>query len=102
MIKNLKKKQIPIILLNARFTKSSFEKWLIIKSFAKEIFSKISIALPQNTETKKYLKILGIKKIITAGNIKYYGEKISLGKKNTELFKKLKKFKVLCAGSTHD
>ena len=59
MIKNLNKKQIPIILLNARFTRSSFKKWLIVKSFSKEIFNKISIALPQNTETKKYLKILG-------------------------------------------
>jgi 3-deoxy-D-manno-octulosonic-acid transferase len=102
MIKNLEKHQIPIILLNARFTSSSFKKWLIVKSFAKEIFSKISIALPQNTETKKYLKILGVKKIIPAGNIKYYGEKILLSKKNLELFRKLKKFRVLCAGSTHD
>ena len=101
MIKNLQKHQIPIILLNARFTRSSFKKWLIVKSFAKEIFSKISIALPQNTETKKYLKILGIKKIITAGNIKYYGEKILLNNKNSKLFKQFKKFKVFCAGSTH-
>ena len=101
MIKNLEKNQIPIILLNARFTRSSFEKWLIIKSFAKEIFSKISIALPQNIETKKYLKILGIKKIISAGNIKYYGEKILLKQKNTELLRQLKKFKIFCAGSTH-
>ncbi len=102
MIKNLEKHQIPIILLNARFTRSSFKKWLIVKSFTKEIFSKISIALPQNTETKKYLKILGVKKIIPAGNIKYYGEKIVLSKKNLELFRKLKKFRILCAGSTHD
>ena len=36
MIKNLKQKQVPIILLNARFTKSSFKKWIIIKSFAKK------------------------------------------------------------------
>ena len=101
MIKNLEKNQIPIILLNARFTKSSFEKWFFVKSFAKEIFSKITIALPQNTETKKYLKILGIKKIVSAGNIKYYGENILLNSKNSGLFKKFKKFKVLCAGSTH-
>ena len=102
MIKNLNKNKIPIILLNARFTKSSFKKWLIVKSFSKEVFSKISIALPQNTETKRYLKVLGIKKIIPLGNIKYYGEKTLFNKKNEELFRKLKKFKVLCAGSTHD
>ena len=101
MIKNLKKNQIPIILLNARFTKSSFEKWLTVKNFAKEIFSQISIALPQNTETKKYLKILGINKIISAGNIKYYGEKFLFDRKNKELLRRLKKFKILCAGSTH-
>ncbi len=102
MIKNLNKKQIPIILLNARFTKSSFKKWLIVKSFAREIFNKISIALPQNTETKKYLKILGIKKIIPAGNIKYIGEKILLNDKSSKLFEQFKKFKVFCAGSTHN
>ena len=102
MIKNLNKKKIPIILLNARFTKSSFEKWLTIKSFAKEIFGQISIALPQNAETKKYLKILGIKKIISAGNIKYFGEKILLNNKSSKLLKQFKKFKVLCAGSTHN
>jgi len=102
MIKNLNKKQIPVILLNARFTKSSFEKWLIIKSFAKEIFGHISIALPQNTETKKYLKILGVKKIISAGNIKYFGQKILLNSKSSKLLKQFKGFKILCAGSTHN
>ena len=102
MLKNLEKKQIPIILLNARFTKSSFKKWLIVKSFANEIFGKISIALTQNTETKKYLNILGIKKIISVGNIKYFGEKILLDNKSSKLLEQFKKFKVLCAGSTHN
>ena len=62
MIKNLKKNKIPIILLNARFTKSSFKKWIIFKSFAKEIFNKITLALPQNLETKNILKFLELKK----------------------------------------
>ena len=102
MIKNLKKSQIPIILLNARFTKSSFKKWMIFKNFASEIFNKITLALPQNLETKKYLKILGTKKIIYIGNIKYYGHKTYLIQKNKKLFNQLKKFKVWCAGSTHN
>ena len=74
---------------------------MTIKNFAKKIFSQISIALPQNAETKKYLKVLGIKKIILAGNIKYYGDKFLFDRKNTELLIRLKKFKILCAGSTH-
>ena len=102
MIKNLKKKQIPIILLNARFTKSSFKKWMILKNFARDIFNKINLALPQNSETKKYLKILGTKNIIFIGNLKYYGNKIHLSQKNKNLFRKFKNFKVWCAGSTHN
>ena len=102
MIKNLKNNQIPIILLNARFTKTSFKKWIIIKSFAREIFNKITISLPQNSETKKYLQILGSKKIISVGNLKYYGKKILLDEKHKKLFKQFKKFKVWCAGSTHN
>ena len=102
MIKNLKKKQIPIILLNARFTKSSFKKWMILKNFASEIFNKITLALPQNSETKNYLKILGAKNIIFIGNIKYYGERTHLSQKNKNLFKQFKKFKIWCAGSTHN
>ena len=99
MIKNLKKDQIPIVLLNARFTKSSFKKWMLFKNFAKEIFNKITLALPQNLESKRYLKKLGTKKIIFVGNIKYYGHKNILNKK---LFKQFKKFKIWCAASTHN
>ncbi len=75
---------------------------MIFKNFASEIFNKITLALPQNLETKKYLKILGTKKIIYIGNIKYYGHKTYLSQKNKKLFNQLKKFKVWCAGSTHN
>ncbi len=102
MIKNLKKNKIPIILLNARFTKSSFEKWIKIKRFAREIFDKITLSLPQNSETKKYLKILGARKIISVGNLKYYGEKIIFNKKNKGFSRQFNNFKVICAGSTHN
>ncbi len=101
MFKNLNKKKIPIILLNARISKKSFGRWRIFKKFSNEVFSKISLALPSNLETKKYLKILGTKKIKIAGNIKYYG-KTKLNKKNRFLLKKkFKNFKVWCAASTH-
>ncbi len=102
MIKNLKNNQIPIILLNARFTKASFAKWLMVESFARKVFNKITLALPQNSETKKYLKILGTRNLISAGNLKYYGKKVFLDNKNLKLSKGFKKFKIWCAGSTHN
>ena len=101
MYKNLDKNKIPIIILNARITKKSFKKWKIFKQFSKKIFDKINLALPQNLESKKYLKILGVKNIKNAGNLKYFG-KIKKSKKSDLLIKKkFKNFKVWCATSTH-
>ena len=58
MFKQFKIKNIPIIIMNARITKHSFNKWQIFPSFAKQVFGNISLALPQNLETLKYLKII--------------------------------------------
>ena len=101
MLKNLSLKKIPIIVLNARITKKSFNRWKIFPNFANQVFSKISLALPQNLETLKYLKLLGVKNIKLAGNLKYYGEK-NLEKRNTNLLRnKFKDFNIWCAASTH-
>ena len=73
MYKNLYRKKIPLILLNARITKKSFNRWKFFPNFSKAIFSKITLALPQNSETKQYLHLLGVKNIKIAGNLKYFG-----------------------------
>ena len=64
------------------------------------IFNKITVALPQNLETKKYLKLLGTKNIQIAGNLKYFGAK-NLDINNSKLKKKFLKKKIWCAASTH-
>ena len=101
MIKNLHKQKIPIIILNARITKKSFQKWKIINNFSKSIFKKISLALASDIQTKQFLKKLGVKKIIFAGNLKYYGIN-NIKNLDTKSYKyKFKNFKILCAASTH-
>ena len=101
MFKNLKKSNIPVILLNARITKKSFKRWFLIKNFSNLVFKNISLALPSNTETKNFLKKLGANKIKFIGNLKYYGlSKINNNKKKI-LKNKFKNFKVWCAASTH-
>jgi len=101
MIFELKKRKIPIVLLNGRVTKKSFKKWLFFKSFAKEIFSKIDLCLSSSKETVNYLKKLGAKKVKFLGNIKFTKSKhkISNIKNNLKIFTKTKK--VWCASSTH-
>lgn len=100
MLRNLNSNKIPIILLNARITKKSFNKWTKLKKFSKEIFSKINLALPQNKETSKYLKSLGVKKIKFCGNLKFYDDKNKKIKQNN-LNAKFKDYKIWCSASTH-
>ena len=56
MFQTLKCKEIPLILLNARITKKTFNRWLKFKNFTKSILKNVKIAYPQNKETKSYLK----------------------------------------------
>jgi len=99
---NIKKKEIPLILLNARITKKSFKKWKKISGFSKIVFKCFNKALAQNNETKKYLNKLGVKKVELLGNLKFSETKIKTKK---DLDKNLKNFfrskKIWCASSTH-
>ena len=57
----------------------------------KKYFLKISLALPQNLETK-ISRMLGVKKI-KHGNLKFYGEKKIKMKLDSSLYKRLKNLK---------
>ncbi len=102
MTLNLKKNKIPLILLNARITKKSFKRWVKFNNFAKNIFNKITIAYPQNKETKYYLNKLQVKKIKEIGNLKLI-ENIQDKKNyiNSRLHSQFKKYSVWTAASTH-
>ncbi len=103
IFKKLYKNNIPLILLNARLTRKTFNRWNSVKSFSQTIFEKIFSAYPQNYETKNYLKKLNIRKINYIGNIKFaetnYNSKENL-KEN--LKKQFSNKKIWIASSTHD
>ena len=101
MFRNLHIKDIPIIIMNARITERSFNKWQLFPNFANQVFGKITLALPQNLETLKYLKLLKVRDIKIAGNLKYYGQKDNHDYSTKSLKNKFKDFKVWCAASTH-
>jgi len=103
MYQIINKKKIPLILLNARLTKKTFERWMRLGEFGRSIFSKITIAFPQNLETKKYLKKLNVRKINHLGNLKF-AENLeeNLNKINSNLKRELAKKKIWVASSTHE
>ncbi len=103
MLMNIKKKKISLILLNARITKKSYNKWKTMPCTAKKLFQSFNICFSQNQESKKYLKNLGAKKINLLGNLKFSESK---RQKNYNFHNKLNKiFKhkiIWCAASTHN
>ena len=102
MFKNLNDKKIPLVLLNARLTKKTFSRWMKIKNFADTIFKNISVAYPQNIETKNYLKKFNLRKIKVLGNLKFAeNSEENLIKLNKKLKSELNKKKIWVASSTH-
>ena len=103
MLMNIKKKSIPLILLNARITNKSYSNWKMVPSTSNILFKSFDICFSQNKETTKYLKSLGAKKIKFMGNLKFSESKTQ---KNNNFDNNLKKIfktkKIWCAASTHD
>ena len=103
IILNLKNKNIPLVLLNARISKKSYKKWRKISFFSKSIFNKFDVCLSQNDETKNYLKKLGAENIKKLGNLKFSEtslKNINKINKNTQKFFDSKKI-LFGAISTH-
>jgi len=103
MVLKIKEKNISLILLNARITKKSFQKWNSINNFSKKIFNKFDLCLSQNNISSNYLKILGAKNIKKIGNLKFSQSTSELKDKSNLKIKKLFKKKkiVFTAISTH-
>lgn len=96
----LKKKKIPLVLLNARITNKTFNRWMMVPTFAKEIFSTFDLCLTSNQETVEHLKKLNARNIKFFGNLKFAGaiDIDEIQNENKEIFNKKK---VWCAASTH-
>ena len=101
LIFNIKKKEIPLLLINARITKKSFNRWKFFINFAKKIFEKFDLCMVSNNESENYLKILGAKNIKNYGNLKFSSIKNDIKKLDSDFLSKIKNRKVWCAASTH-
>jgi 3-deoxy-D-manno-octulosonic-acid transferase len=99
-ILEIKKKDIPLVLLNARITRKTFLKWNLIPKVAEKVFQSFALCLPASNESKKYLEKFKVKNIKYFGNLKLASEnKIHiLNDVNKEI---LNISKFWCAVSTH-
>jgi 3-deoxy-D-manno-octulosonic-acid transferase len=103
LILQIKEKKIPLSLINGRITKKTFFRWKFFSSFAKKIFKSFDLCVAANSESEKYLKILGVNKVNNYGNIKFSIKTSTYSDASTSFFlEKIKNRKVWCAASTHE
>jgi 3-deoxy-D-manno-octulosonic-acid transferase len=102
LILQINKKNIPLVLMNARITKKTFNRWNFLTKFSKNIFGKFDLCIASNKESEEFLKILGAKNVKNYGNLKFSNIKNNLTKNLDSLFlDKIKNKKIWCAASTH-
>jgi len=102
LILSIKKKNIPLLLINGRITRKTFLKWNLFKNFAKKIFEKFDLCIASNKETENHLQSLGAQNIKSYGNLKFAKTKKDTNQKlNSNFLDKIKNRKIWCAASTH-
>ena len=101
LILKISENKIPLLLINARITKKSFDRWRFSKNFAKKIFEKFDLCIASNKESEEFLKVLGSKNIKNYGNLKFSNIKTNIKKLDKNFLDKVKDRKVWCAASTH-
>ena len=73
MLGEIKKNNIPLILVNGRISNKTFKRWKLFSFVSKELLSCFKLCLGQSDEDARRLKIIGAKKALCLGNLKYAG-----------------------------
>ena len=102
MFKKIKENKIPLLLINARLTKKTFNRWFKFKNFTNSVLKNIKTAYPQNLDTKLYLNKLGVRNVVELGNLKFSEYQEDFDRKDKKLNSFLKNKNFWVASSTHD
>ena len=73
MLGEIKKNNIPLILVNGRISDKTFNRWRLFSFVSKELLSCFKLCLGQSDEDARRLNIIGAKKALCLGNLKYAG-----------------------------
>lgn len=103
VLSSIKRKNIPLILINGRISNKTFKRWQQFDFICKELLSCFSMCLGQSEEDAYRLKVLGAKETICLGNLKYAGLPLPVDEKAKQvLLSQIKNRPLWLASSTHD
>lgn len=88
MLAEIKNREIPAFLVNARLSPKSFRSWLYVKRFARELLSPFHHILCQTEQDQTRYEQLGAKSCIVTDNIKYSANPLGFDKGDFETLSK--------------
>ena len=98
-----KNKNIPLLLINARFSDKSFQYWGYAKKSLIYLLDSFKFIIPQNNKTYNFFKKLGYQDIQFFGNIKHDADILAVNNNKLEKLKEsILDKNVILAVSTHD
>lgn len=94
--------KIPLILLNARLSDRSYQRWQKLKSFIHPLLNCFSLCISPSLEQTSRLKFLGAPHVITLGNLKFSSKPLTYEEKDLiDLQNKIGLRPCWLAASTH-
>ena len=103
MLSTIKKKNIPLILVNGRISNKSFKRWQQFDFICKELLGCFTFCLGQSEEDAYRLRVLGAKNSACLGNLKFAGLPIPVDEeKKAEITKQIGNRRIFCISSTHE
>lgn len=99
----IKRKNIPLILVNGRISNKSFKRWQQFEFVIKEILDCFTLCLGQSDEDAYRLRVLGAKNTMCLGNLKYAGLPLPIDpEKKADIVRQIGDRKVWLVSSTHE
>lgn len=76
-IERVSRRDLPVVLINARMSERSFARWRRLGSLPKAVFGRISQALAQAAGDGERLAALGVPAVTVTGNLKFDGRPLA-------------------------
>jgi 3-deoxy-D-manno-octulosonic-acid transferase len=103
MLSTIKRKNIPLILINGRISNKSFKRWQQFDFIIKELLGCFTTCLGQSEEDAYRLRVLGAKDAMCLGNLKYAGLPIPVdADKKAEILSQIGDRPIWLVSSTHN
>src|ERR1700722_14944838 len=102
MLAGIRKRKTPAILLNARMSEKSFQRWQMAHGVIKEMLSTFHLCLGQNQDEVDRLVVLGAANARASNNLKYAAAPLPYDPANFEIMKGIVGMRpVILWASTH-